>query len=113
MRGVFSDNMINEESWHHKLVQLAHVACVSGESKPEYTRALDAFALQTINEGVCGKVTPLNTNEAKNLPEWDDWLKSMHKEVQALRDLGVFELVPRSQVPEGKKVIKTRFVYKN
>ena len=50
----FNDNMINEESWHHKLVQLAHVACVSGESKPEYTRALDAFALQTINEVVCG-----------------------------------------------------------
>ena len=106
------DHMIDDASWHQRLVKLAHVACVSGESKPEYKRALDSFALQTINEVVCGKITPLNTKEAKTLPEWNDWLDSMHKEVQALRDMGVFELVPRSQVPDGKKVIKTRFVYK-
>ena len=44
---------------------------------------------------VCGKVTPLTTKEAKSLPEWPLWIESMNKEVTALRDLGVFELVPR------------------
>ena len=36
----------------------------------------------------------------------------MNKEVTALRDLGVFELVPRRDVPPGIKVVKTCFVYK-
>ena len=36
----------------------------------------------------------------------------MNREMKALRDMGVFELIPRRDFPNGKKVIKTRFVYK-
>ena len=61
---------------------------------------------------MCGKITPLTTNEAKSLPEWTQWLESMDREVTALRDMGVFELIPRRDVPNGKRVIKTRFVYR-
>ena len=103
---------IKDKSWHQNLIALAHVACVSGTSRPEYVNALNVFALNTINEVVCGKITPLTTKEAKSLPEWPLWIESMNKEVTALRDLGVFELVPRRDVPSGKKVVKTRFVYK-
>ena len=103
---------IQDKSWHQSLIALAHIACVSGTNKPEYTNALESFALNTINEVVCGKITPLTTKEAKSLPEWPQWLESMNREVTALRDMGVFELIPRRDVPNGKKVIKTRFVYK-
>ena len=62
--------------------------------------ALDEFALMSINEVVCGKVTPLTIKQAKELPEWNLWLQSMRTELDALKKMGTFELVKRAEVPE-------------
>ena len=74
--------------------------------------AIQEFALATLNEIVCGKTTPLTIHEAKSLPEWELWKASMVKEFKALQDMGVFELVKRTDLPKGSKVVKTKWVYK-
>ena len=73
---------------------------------------MQEFALATLNEIVCGKITPLTIHEAKALPEWELWKASMVKEFKALKDMGVFELVKRTDLPKGSKVVKTKWVYK-
>ena len=62
---------IEHDSWKAKLIATLHMACVMGWHDKGTAQALEEFALSTINEVICGKITPLNLNEAKQLPEWN------------------------------------------
>ena len=71
---------------------------------------MNDFALLSINEVVCGKVTPLIIDEARQLPEWDEWVASMKAELKSLYDMDMFELARRESVPAKSRIIKTKFV---
>ena len=103
---------IDDGTWQQKLVETAHLGTVMGWNDPTTVRALDEFALMSVNEVVCGKVTPLTMKQARELPEWDQWRDSMRSELKSLHDMGTFELVQRNQVPRKHRIIKTKFVYK-
>ena len=100
------------DSWKANLVNTLHMACVMGWHDVRTENALNEFALSTINEVICGKITPLTLAEAKELPEWNTWKESMIKEFKALQDMNVFELVRRSDVPPKARIVKTKWVYK-
>ena len=106
------DSKIEENDWNSKLFEVAHMGCTMGWDDKGTKGAIQQFALATINEIVCGKKTPLTLQEAKSLPEWETWKESMAKEFKALRDMGVFELVKRQDLPKGTKVVKTKWIYK-
>ena len=103
---------ILEGDWNTKLISAVHTGCVMGWDDKGTKSAIQEFALATLNEIVCGKTTPLTIHEAKLLPEWELWKASMVKEFKALQDMGVFELVKRTDLPKGSKVVKTKWVYK-
>ena len=88
------------------------MGCIMGWDDKGTKRAMKHFALATINEIVCGKTTPLSYREAKSLPEWETWKESMEKEFRALQDMGVFELVKRTDLPKKSRVVKTKWIYK-
>ena len=88
------------------------MGCVMGWDDKGTKRAMKHFALATINEIVCGKTTPLSYREAKSLPEWEAWKESMEKEFRALQDMGVFELVKRTDLPKKSRVVKTKWISK-
>ena len=103
---------IKEGDWNTKLISAVHTGCVMGWDDKGTKSAMQEFALATLNEIVCGKTTPLTIHEAKALPEWELWKASMVKEFKALQDMGVFELVKRTELPKGSKVVKTKWIYK-
>ena len=104
-----NERIVKEKTWKQNLIKTAHIACVMGLDSTQYKNAMDRLALLSVNEVICGKTTPLTLKEAKQLPEWEIWLESMKKEFKALKDMGTFELVKRSEVPRGHKIIKTKF----
>ena len=103
---------IEDKGWLQRLTETAHLGVVMGWNDQTTKHALDEFALLSINEVVCGKVTPLTIKQAKELPEWNLWLQSMKTELDALKKMGTFELVKRKDVPRKHRIIKTKFVYK-
>ena len=110
--GVRQDNKIIDGDWNSRLIKAAHMACVMGWDDKQTQNSMQEFALATINEIFCGKTTPLTMNEAKRLPEWEQWLESMKKEFKALQEMGVFELVKRKDLPKNTRIVKTKWVYK-
>ena len=46
------------------------------------------------------------------LPEAELWMKAAQKEIKSLQDLKVYTLVPISNVPKGKNVIGSKWVFK-
>ena len=67
--------------WRERMMHMLHVSAVTGTDQREYRDAVDAYALATINEVICGKVTPMTMREAKALPEWDEWQAAMAAEM--------------------------------
>ena len=55
---------------------------------------------------------PDNYNEAMRLPEAHLWKAAMEKELKSHQDLNVYKLVRKSDVPEGKNVIGSKWVFK-
>ena len=103
---------IQPGDWNSKLISAVHMGCAMGWEDKGTIEAINEFALSTINEIICGKVTPLTLREAKSLPEWETWKSSMTKEFKSLQDMGVFELIKRSDLPRNSKVVKTKWIYK-
>jgi len=42
--------------------------------------------------------------------QWAIWKESMVKEFKALQEMGVFELVKRTDLPKRARVVKTKWV---
>ena len=103
-RRITDHSDIDDGCWKQKLVETAHLGQVMGWDDPTTVRALNDYALLSINEVVCGKVTPLNVDEARQLPEWDEWVASMKAELKSLYDMGTFELVRRDNVPARSRI---------
>jgi hypothetical protein len=49
--------------------------------------------------------------EAMSSPDADKWIDGTHEELTALRDKGVYKLVPPSAVPLNKTILDLRAVY--
>lgn len=91
----------------------AHVAAVTGTTDPHYARAIEEFAMASINEVVCGVETPATIRQAQMLPEWPKWYAACQTELAALKALDVFEVVPKSEAyGSGKRIHRTKWVFK-
>lgn len=55
---------------------------------------------------------PKTVKEAMDGPEAEEWDKGIREELQSLKDLGVYKLVPPSELPKGRKVLQNHFVFK-
>lgn len=56
---------------------------------------------------------PKTFEEAMKMPDADLWCDATKKsEMQSLIGLEVFQLIPRSNVPPGRKVISSRWVFR-
>jgi len=49
-------------------------------------------------------------HEAMNSPNSDKWILGIQDELKSLRDMGVYKLVPRSDIPTGRKVLRGKWV---
>ena len=59
-----------------------------------------------------GMVEPVGIKQAMRLPEWESWKAAIEKEVRGLFMAGVWDEVPRSEVPAGRKVVPSHFLFK-
>lgn len=55
---------------------------------------------------------PKTWKEAQRGPDAAKWEEAYKEEIQSLKDMGVYRLVPRSSVPKGQKVRKGKPVFK-
>lgn len=92
------DTDLREEKSDADLV-LAHVI----------TDALDEPAY--ISSTISNQAVPLSFDEALRSPKAEKWLEAVKIELQAMFDKSVFEYVP--VVPDGKKLVKCKFVFRN
>jgi hypothetical protein len=54
---------------------------------------------------------PRNYREAMAAPDAPAWIEGTREELKALRDLGVYELVPPTSVPRDKTILDLKAVY--
>jgi hypothetical protein len=54
---------------------------------------------------------PRNYREAMAAPDAEQWIVGTHEELKALKDLGVYELVPPTDVPRNKTILGFKPVY--
>ncbi|KAF7372211.1 Integrase catalytic domain-containing protein [Mycena venus] len=54
---------------------------------------------------------PRNYTEAMAAPDADKWIEGTHEELRSLREYGVYELIPRSEVPLNKTILDLKPVY--
>ena len=73
------------------------------------TSATAAYVLSAIANG---PDVPNTLREALKRPDGDKWLEASQLEYMALVRNDTFKLVPKSSVPHGKSIVKSRFVYK-
>ena len=66
-----------------------------------------AYAALTVQSSV-----PTTFQEAMKLPDAELWNAAFNKEIKSLQDLTVFKLVPRSAVPPGHRIYKSKPVTK-
>ena len=71
------------------------------------TNALKSFSGEENKEHI-----PNTFKEAIALPQAARWKVVSDKEIASLEKHGVFELVPITSVPNGRKVVGTRWIYK-
>lgn len=55
---------------------------------------------------------PRTWDEAVNSTDSEKWRKGYREELDSLKEMGVYKLIPRSEVPQGHKVRKGRPVFK-
>ncbi|KAJ3568720.1 hypothetical protein NP233_g5535 [Leucocoprinus birnbaumii] len=53
---------------------------------------------------------PKSIEEALGRPDGDKWKAAIEEELKSLRDRGVYVLVPRSSIPDGRKVMSGKWV---
>jgi len=82
---------------------------------PDFNLPLQAF-LSDIETGslepTCDTDDDPSWREALALPDREYWIAGAREELRSLQDLHVFILVPRSEIPQGKCVLKGKLVCK-
>lgn len=79
---------------------------IEGESSPV---SFAALASEMID--VHSPEDPVTYWEAMDSPARKEWVDATHVELDSLAAKDVYELIPRSAVPPGRKVLKGRLVY--
>ena len=55
---------------------------------------------------------PHNFKEAMRSPQAPEWKAAINRENESLRKHDVFEAIPRSEVPNGRRILRARYVLK-
>jgi hypothetical protein len=69
----------------------------------------DAFLVKEADEFL-GKI-PRHFNDIQKSPQKEKWLSAVDKELNSLQDLKAFKIVPLSDVPAGKQILDTTWVF--
>ncbi|KAI0995191.1 hypothetical protein K3495_g12991 [Podosphaera aphanis] len=78
------------------------------ENNPTSALFLHAYFSALKSEG-----NPSTFRSAINSPEAPFWKQSMEEELSALSDNSTWIVIPRSELPHGRKLISGRWIYKN
>jgi hypothetical protein len=81
-------------------------------SEEELTTLAAVFAAMPDNLEHEQSDDPTTYSEAMASEHASDWTTALTEEFNALRELGVYKLVPRSTVPSGRKIMRGRPVFK-
>jgi hypothetical protein len=87
-------------------------------ASPEDNDGIETALLEKLNAYVADNPInvefpddPRNYREAMAAPDAAEWIAGTHEELQGLKDLGVYEMVPPSAVPRGKTILDVKPVY--
>ena len=70
---------------------------------------MTAYALLAVREGILN--IPQTYKEARKRPDWLKWLGAVLSEYNSLIENGTWDLIPRSKVLDGHRVIKGKWVF--
>eukprot|EP00903_Cladosiphon_okamuranus_P015234 g14080.t1 len=70
------------------------------------------FVEYAYTTGIPQPGVPRNIQEARAMPDGAEWNAAAEREMASLKERGVFELVPRTDIPPGRKCIKTKWVFR-
>lgn len=97
----------------------ANVAELFGPDTEATVKAVEALKSLEKSPDSCfmglddiGDNTPKAWEEAKNSPDAAKWKAAYQEELQSLKDMNVYKLVPRSAVPEGQRIHKGKPVFR-
>jgi hypothetical protein len=78
------------------------------------SNATSAISLAAVESVVKAKdvFEPTTYKEAMNSADKDEWRESITQEVNTLLANDTFEIIDRSQVPEGRRIVKSKWVFK-
>ena len=82
------------------------------QSFVEYALTATNTQLKNRLEGEKVATFPSTFSEAMRLPEAARWKAATIKEINSLKDLGVYVLIPKSTVPPRKKIIGSSWAFK-
>jgi hypothetical protein len=68
-------------------------------------------AMDPLTADMCNPADPQSMAEALASPDAEQWKLTLIEEFNALKDLGVYKLVPRSTVPAGRKIMRGKAVF--
>ncbi|KAJ3570524.1 hypothetical protein NP233_g4341 [Leucocoprinus birnbaumii] len=69
-----------------------------------------------VEESLAPAINPASPNDPKSIeealgrPDGDKWKAAIEEELNSLRDHGVYVLVPRSSIPNSRKVMSSKWV---
>jgi hypothetical protein len=99
--GEEESESVHDETIDNILEQLADLAA-SGASA-----SIDAFSFSHAEENL-----PTSIRDALTGPEAHLWRPAIEEEFASIKDMGVYELVPRTDVPAGRRVMTGKAVFK-
>jgi hypothetical protein len=79
-------------------------------SEDEIALLQEAFAASSCPDN--NPDDPPTLADTLGLPDHASWLEGIHEELNGLRKMGVYKLVPRSSVPAGHKILKGKWVFR-
>lgn len=102
-----TEDQEEQESIEQELNQEAQLNTISGSTDDLYIDMTDV----NLNANRIELIEPTSRAQAmRENPEI--WQKAEQEEIQALKDLGTWEVIPKSQVPDNKKPIRAGWNYR-
>jgi hypothetical protein len=94
---------------------LSQLEAGCSDAEADLAQAFDAMAASLDLEGDDNPPSPGDPETMKEAlagQDRDKWMESMKEELDSIKQLGVYRLVPRSAVPPDRKVLRGKFVYR-
>ena len=113
-RGNLSTASIDAAEQHRVHMAMSAIGGMQDLEEVQLQFGADAAVANAVTAGlsVLEDGTPATYREAMDSPDKDKWRAAMEKEVAAMEAMQAWDLVPRSSVPKGHRVLPVKWVLK-